>query len=82
VTFLSDNRQDIAGLMTPTLILQSTDDLIAPVCVGEYLHAALPASIYCLVDNVGHCPHMSAPGACSVAMDSFLLPWVGADASR
>ncbi|MDQ3597363.1 MAG: alpha/beta hydrolase, partial [Pseudomonadota bacterium] len=48
----------------------------------EYLHAALPASTYCLVDNVGHCPHMSAPGACSAAMDSFLLPWVGADASR
>ncbi len=30
VTFMSDNRQDIVGLATPTLILQSTDDLIAP----------------------------------------------------
>jgi pimeloyl-ACP methyl ester carboxylesterase len=36
VTFLSDNRADIAGLTTPTLILQSTDDLIAPIAVGEY----------------------------------------------
>lgn len=77
VTFMSDNRQDVAGLVTPTLILQSTDDLIAPIAVGEYLHAILPNSTLCLVPNVGHCPHMSAPGACSEAMDSFLLPWVG-----
>jgi len=75
VTFLSDNRQDLAGLTTPTLILQSTDDLIAPVAVGHYLHTLLPGSTLCMVPNVGHCPHMSAPGACSEAMDRFLQPW-------
>jgi len=78
VTFLSDNRADIGGLTTPTLILQSTDDLIAPVCVGEYLHRVLPHSRYCLIDNVGHCPHMSAAAACAAAMDSFLMPWTAA----
>ncbi|MCH4880775.1 alpha/beta hydrolase [Pseudomonas sp. TMW22090] len=78
-TFMSDNRKDVAGLTTPTLILQSTDDLIAPVAVGEYLRAVIPNSRYCLVDNVGHCPHMSAPGACSIAMDDFLQPWAGTD---
>jgi sigma-B regulation protein RsbQ len=77
VTFMSDNRRDVAGLNTPTLILQSTDDLIAPVPVGEYLHAILPGSTFRLIANVGHCPHMSAPGACREAMDDFLLPWVG-----
>jgi sigma-B regulation protein RsbQ len=77
VTFMSDNRQDIAGLTTPTLILQSTDDLIAPITVGEYLHAVLPNSTLCVVDNVGHCPHMSAPSACSEAMHRFLSPWEG-----
>ncbi len=75
VTFMSDNRQDVIGLTTPVLILQSSDDLIAPVAVGEYLHSVLPNSTYCLVDNVGHCPHMSAPQACGAAMDSFLAPW-------
>jgi sigma-B regulation protein RsbQ len=75
VTFMSDNRADVSGLTTPTLILQSTDDIIAPVAVGEYLHQVLPNSTLCLVANVGHCPHMSAPSACSEAMDSFLLPW-------
>ena len=77
VTFMSDNRQDIVGLATPTLILQSTDDLIAPLAVGDYLHAVLPNSTLCLVANVGHCPHMSAPSACSEAMANFLSPWIG-----
>jgi len=81
VTFMSDNRADIAGLTTPTLILQSTEDLIAPVGVGEYLHNALPGSTLCIVPNVGHCPHMSAPSACSEAMDVFLAPWAGAHVS-
>ena len=75
VTFLSDNRRDVDGLTTPTLILQSTDDMIAPVAVGEYLRAALPNSTLSLVDNVGHCPHLSAPAACSDSMDDFLRPW-------
>lgn len=80
VTFMSDNRADIAGLSTPTLILQSTEDLIAPMAVGEYLHATLPQSTLCIVSNVGHCPHMSAPNACSQAMDKFLSPWAGTHA--
>lgn len=79
VTFMSDNRKDVAGLVTPTLILQSTDDFIAPIAVGEYLHAVLPNSTLSLVANVGHCPHMSAPSACSEAMDSFLTLRAGAD---
>lgn len=81
VTFMSDNRQDVIGLTTPVLILQSIDDLIAPIAVGEYLHSVLPNSVYCLVDNVGHCPHMSAPQACAAAMDSFLTPWAAARAN-
>ncbi|QHF45421.1 alpha/beta hydrolase [Pseudomonas sp. S35] len=80
VTFMSDNRQDVIGLTTPVLILQSSDDLIAPVAVGEYLHSVLPNSTYCLVANVGHCPHMSAPQACAAAMDTFLAPWAAARA--
>ncbi|WP_338485741.1 alpha/beta hydrolase [Pseudomonas trivialis] len=75
VTFMSDNREDVTGLAAPVLILQSSDDLIAPVVVGEYLHRVVPNSTYCLIDNVGHCPHMSAPVACAAAMHSFLAPW-------
>ena len=72
VTFLSDTRADIAKLTAPTLIIQSTEDVIAPLAVGEYLHRQLPNSVLQVIRNVGHCPHLSAPEACSEAMNSFL----------
>lgn len=72
VTFLSDNRADLHRLTRPVLIIQSSIDPIAPVTVGEYLDAHLPDSTLRVIDNVGHCPHLSAPQACIDAMDAFL----------
>jgi sigma-B regulation protein RsbQ len=72
VTFMSDNRKDLANLRTPTLIVQSSDDLIAPVAVGEYMHRALPNSMLRVVANTGHCPHLSAPSASCDAIEEFL----------
>jgi sigma-B regulation protein RsbQ len=72
VTFLSDNRADLARLTTPTLIVQCSDDLIAPRAVGDYMHRTLPHSMLRVVENVGHCPHLSAPCASAGAMDDFL----------
>jgi sigma-B regulation protein RsbQ len=72
VTFMSDNRADLPRLKTPTLILQCTDDLIAPRSVGDYLQRTLPNSRLRLINNVGHCPHLSEPAASLVAMEEFL----------
>ena len=72
VTFLSDSRADLARFRTPTLIVQSSEDLIAPPAVGEYLHRTLPDSTLRIVENNGHCPHLSAPGASAEAMEEFL----------
>jgi len=72
VTFLSDNRADLPELRERTLILQCSDDIIAPRAVGEYVHRALPNSTLRIIDNVGHCPHMSAPEAVADAMREFL----------
>ena len=72
VTFLADNRADVPKLTTPTLIIQCNDDLIAPMSVGEYMHRVLPRSTLSVIDNVGHCPHLSAPGASAGAIDAFL----------
>lgn len=72
VTFLSDNRADVPKLKLPALILQCSDDVIAPRTVGDYLHANLPNSVLRVVDNIGHCPHLSSPGAIGDAMDDFL----------
>ncbi len=72
VTFLSDHRKDIAKLCTPALILQCSDDLIAPVAVGEFMHRTLPTGRLKVIQNVGHCPHLSAPSASLTAIDDFL----------
>jgi sigma-B regulation protein RsbQ len=71
-TFLSDHRKDVALSTVPALILQCSDDMVAPLSVGEFLHRQMPASTLHIIENVGHCPHMSAPTASSRAIDSFL----------
>jgi sigma-B regulation protein RsbQ len=72
VTFLSDHRADLPKLRAPTLILQCSEDIIAPRCVGEYMQRQIPNSTLRVIDNVGHCPHLSAPGASAEAMEQFL----------
>jgi sigma-B regulation protein RsbQ len=72
VTFLSDHRADLGKSNVPTLILQCSDDLIAPKEVGAFIHAAMPSSKYVEIENTGHCPHLSAPDASVTAMRSFL----------
>lgn len=72
VTFLSDNRGELRQLQAPTLVLQSSDDMIAPRTVGEYLHRELPNGTLRVIPNVGHCPHLSAPCESMAAMDEFL----------
>jgi sigma-B regulation protein RsbQ len=72
VTFLSDHRADLPKLPSPALLVQCHDDLIAPVAVGEYMHRVFPRSTLSIIENVGHCPHLSSPSACVAAMDAFL----------
>jgi sigma-B regulation protein RsbQ len=72
VTFLSDNRADLPKLQRPSLILQCSDDIIAPMTVGQYMHSVMPDSVLRVIDNVGHCPHLSNPTAITAAMTDFL----------
>jgi len=60
-TFYSDNRSDLAKVTTPALILQCSDDAIAPFEVGEYVHKMLPGSELRTMRATGHCPHLSHP---------------------
>jgi sigma-B regulation protein RsbQ len=72
VTFLSDNRDDLARVATPTLILQCADDAIAPTAVGEFVHAQLPDSELVYLRATGHCPNLSAPEETTAAIRAFL----------
>ena len=72
VTFLSDNRSDVAKLKVPALILQCSDDSIAPISAGEFLARQMPRSTYRLIKATGHCPHMSAPAETIEVMKDYL----------
>jgi sigma-B regulation protein RsbQ len=72
VTFLSDNRADLPRVRTPSLVLQCSDDVIAPQAVGEYVHAHLANSRFRLLNATGHCPNLSAPEETVAAIRSFL----------
>jgi sigma-B regulation protein RsbQ len=72
VTFLSDNRADLASIGIRTLVLQCSNDIIAPVEVGEFMHAKLPNSDYRLLQATGHCPNLSAPEEVTAAIREFV----------
>jgi sigma-B regulation protein RsbQ len=72
VTFLSDHRDALPKSGAPALILQCSDDFIAPCSVGEYMQETMPDAELCIIDNVGHCPHLSAPCASTEAIESYL----------
>jgi sigma-B regulation protein RsbQ len=61
VTFLSDNRRDLERVTTPTLILQCSDDVIAPLPVGSYVHDHISGSQLVVMTSKGHMPHLSDP---------------------
>lgn len=72
VSFLSDNRADLPKVKTPALILQCSQDVIAPVAVGEYVHQHLAGSQLRVLKATGHCPHLSAPEETIAAMKAYL----------
>ena len=71
-TFLSDHRSDLASVRVPTLILQCSQDVIAPQCVGEYVHRHIPGSKLVILQATGHCPNLSAPKETIAAIEAFL----------
>jgi sigma-B regulation protein RsbQ len=72
VTFLADNRSDLARVRTPSVVLQCSEDALAPERVGRYVHAELPDSRLVLLQATGHCPNLSAPEETVEAIKSFL----------
>src|ERR1044071_7572526 len=72
VTFWSDNRDDLPKVKTPSLIMQCSEDAIAPLEVGRYLERHLPQSSLRVLNATGHCPHMSHPEETIEVMRRYL----------
>ena len=71
-TFFADNRADLPSAPVPSLILQCSDDMIAPLEVGEYVHRHTPGSTLRVMKATGHCPHMSHPEETIMLMREYL----------
>ncbi len=72
VTFLSDNRGDLASVSIPSLVLQCSDDSIAPLEVGHFVHKNLRGSSFIKLCATGHCPHLSGPDETTRIIKEYL----------
>ncbi|PAD85559.1 sigma factor SigB regulation protein RsbQ [Niallia circulans] len=59
--FFADSREELPKVTVPSLIMQCSEDIIAPTIVGEYLSQHVPKSRLTYMKATGHCPHMSHP---------------------
>ncbi|MFG3612641.1 alpha/beta fold hydrolase [Rummeliibacillus stabekisii] len=71
-TFFADNRKDLENVIHPTLIVQCSDDIIAPETVTQYTHQHIPSSVLKQLNAIGHCPHMSHPEELSNTIRQYL----------
>lgn len=72
-TFLADNRSHLKEVRVPSLILQCSDDIIAPPEVGKFVHQEIPNSTLKVIKATGHCPHMSHPSETVQYIRNFLI---------
>jgi sigma-B regulation protein RsbQ len=72
VTFTSDNRADLDKVNARSLILQCSDDVIAPLAVGEFVHRRVPNSKLVVMQASGHCPNLSAPDETIAEIRAFV----------
>jgi sigma-B regulation protein RsbQ len=71
VTFMSDVRDLLPQVTVPSLIVQCSQDALAPVSVGEYLHAHLDRSELVVLSATGHVPQVSAPAETAEAILAY-----------
>ncbi|HMK02552.1 MAG TPA: alpha/beta hydrolase [Ferruginibacter sp.] len=72
VTFLGDNRKDLPLVPVESLTIQCSDDMIAPVAVGQYINEHTPKNTLIILEAFGHCPHMSHPAETIAAIRSYM----------
>ncbi|WP_299825739.1 alpha/beta hydrolase [uncultured Pontibacter sp.] len=72
VTFLSDSRDDLERLLTESLTLQCSEDILAPLEVGYYLEKKAKGNTLKLLKATGHCPHLSAPEEVIAAINAYI----------
>ena len=60
-TFKTDCRDNLKNLRIPSLTLQSSYDIMAPLTAGEFIHKNTPDNFLVVMKATGHFPHISEP---------------------
>jgi sigma-B regulation protein RsbQ len=70
-TFFSDCRSLLPSARQPTLVVQSSEDALASVAVGEFVCARMPNAKLEIVTANGHCLHMTHPDEIAPLLIAF-----------
>lgn len=71
-TFETDSRAEMAYVTVPTLVLQCSQDIIAPEAAGRFVADQVPDAQFYQLQARGHCPNFSAPQETAEAMLAYL----------
>ena len=71
-TFFSDYRFLLTKIIQPTLILQSEDDALADVSVGQYIEKEIQSSSLVVISAQGHCLQMTHPEVVSQSIIDYV----------
>lgn len=71
-TFFSDDRNILSQINIPSLIMQSSDDNLASVEIGQYMHEHIKNSKLEIIHAHGHCLHMTNPKKVAGSLINFV----------
>jgi len=72
LSFRVDIRDQVERVTTPTMLVQSDDDIVVPKVAAAWLHEHLPGSEFVQLAATGHLPHMSDPRETAAVVLPFL----------
>ncbi|MCR5875463.1 alpha/beta hydrolase [Phenylobacterium sp. J426] len=71
-TFKSDHRAAYRQVRVPTLLIECSDDALAPPQVGRWVNAAIEGSTRQVLQASGHSPHLTHPDQVISRIGAFL----------
>ena len=70
--WLADQRDRVAAIDVPTLVLCGALDVVTPPTLSRDLAAAIPGAELVLIDGAGHLANIEKPSEFNAALDRFL----------
>jgi sigma-B regulation protein RsbQ len=71
-TFFSDYRALLPLNRHPVLLIQSDEDALASLYIGDYMQQQMPQSVLAVISAKGHCLHMTHPDEVAIRIQEFL----------